>query len=370
MKSKYLLAFTALASAGFAFGQTASTNPVGYVTIECKANSDTIVGVPLRQSAAYAGSLNGAPDTVDPVPAGFAVLTLSGTPGLAVDAFADTHYVKFTNTTPTPAAGDGQWFVITANTADTLTVDLNGGSIAAVSGAGLEIIKFWTLAELFKPADSTILASTTGNAIVESTSQLIAGRRTQILIPNYAAVGTNASASDVYYENANIWKRVGDGATDKGAVQLWPDRYFIIRHPSTVTQSTFYTTTGEVEGDDMGIALATRAAGAQDSQISLVRPVDVTLNGLGLGGTSAFMSSDSQLVAGRKDQLLVFNNAIAGQNKSASTVYYYHAGLWKSVGGGATDRGTDVIPAGTGFIIRKYQTVSGVTAVWENPPSY
>jgi uncharacterized protein (TIGR02597 family) len=367
LKSLSLFALAALAGAGFALG-LATTTPVGYVTVECKANSDTIVGVPLRQSAEFVGTLNGAPDTT--TTPGSAILTLDGTPGLTVNDFANTHYVKFKNTTPTPAAGDGQWFVITANAAGTLTLNLNGGSIAAVDGAALEVIKFWTLAELFNPAASTTSAATTGNAIVESTSQLIAGRRTQILIPNYETVGINAAASVVYYEHENIWKRVGDGANNNGTAQLWPDRYFIIRNPSTVAQSTFYTSTGEVEPSDFAIDLATRAAGAQDNQVCLVRPIDVTLNGLGLGGTTAFMSSETQLIAGRRDQLLVFNNALPGINKAASPVYYYHEGLWKSVGGGATDRGTDVISAGSGFIIRKYQTGTGATDEWSNPPSY
>lgn len=366
MKSQSILALTALASAGFAFGQ-ATTKPVGYVTIECKSNSDTIVGVPLRKSADYAGTLGASPDTAT-VP-GSAILTLSGAPGLTTNAFANTHYVKFTNTQPTAAAGDGQWFVITSNTSSSLTVDLNGGSISAASGAGLEILKFWTLAELFNPALSTTSAGTTGNAIVASTSTTLLGRRTSLLIPNYAGVGTNLSASNTFFIHNALWKEQGQGDTDRGSFQLWPDSYFIIRHPSAVTASTNYTVSGEVESDQIDVGLATRSGGAQDNMIALPRPVNTTLNALGLGGTAAFMSSTSTTLLGRRDQLLVFDNAATGINKSASATYFYHNGIWKIQGGGDTDRGADVIPAGAGFIVRKYQSAGG-TANWDNNASY
>ena len=365
MKSLSILGFTALATAGLALGQ-AVTTPVGYVTIECKASSDTIVGVPMRQYSAYAGTLDGAPVVSN----GLATLTLSGAPELAADAFANTHYVKFKNTLPTPAAGDGQWFVITTNTADTLTVDLNGATIDAVSGAALEVLKFWTLNELFNPADSTTDAATTKNAIVASTSQLTTGRRTQILIPNYTAAGTNASASSIFYVNAGIWKQSGMGSADYGSFQLLPDSYFIIRNPSQVTGSTFYTSTGEVESGCMGLFLSTLASASQDNYVSLPRPVDVKLRDLNLGGTSSFMPSTGTLTTQRRDQLFVYNNAATGFNKSASAIYYYHDNMWKKSGQGNTDFGDDVIPAGSGFVIRKYKSGNGASVSWLNTSSY
>jgi uncharacterized protein (TIGR02597 family) len=101
----------------------------------------------------------------------------------------------------------------------------------------------------------------------------------------------------------------------------------------------------------------------------LPRPVDTTLNNLNLGGTAAFVTSTSTLAAGRRDQLLVFSNASVGQNKAPATTYYYNGGIWKKNGAGNTDFGTDIIPAGVGFIIRKY-TGTGATANWDNTPAY
>jgi uncharacterized protein (TIGR02597 family) len=238
----------------------------------------------------------------------------------------------------------------------------------------LEVIKFWTLSELINPASpaTTTDAATTTTAVVASTSQLASGRKTELLIPNLVGVGINLAPSTTYYVNAGIWKKQGGGATNFGADQLWPDTYFIIRQPNiSPTVSLNYTATGEVEVDKFNVGLGARATGLQDNFIALPRPVDVTLDALGLGGTSAFLTSTSQLASGRKDELLVFNNAAIGRNKAPATTYYFNGGIWKKQGGGATNFGTDVIKAGTGFIIRKFAVGgSGQTDNWKNPASY
>ncbi len=360
------LSFSLLAAAlatGLASAQTAYTTPVGYVSQTCKANSDTIVGVPLRQSSVGAGALSVNPDT-STIP-GSAILTLSGTPGFTVNAFANTHYAKFKDG---PAAG--QWFVITANTASSLTVNLNGATLSAVSTNALAVLKFWTLAELINPATATTDPLTTPNAIVASLSTALGGRRTEVLIPSLSGVGTNLAPTVAYFIHGGIWKKAGAGNTDFGTDQLWPDSYVIIRNPAAVTADTKYTIAGEVEPNEFDYPLATQSAIKQDNYISLIRPIDVSLNGLGLANTTAFLASTSTALGGRRDELLVFDNAAAARNKAPSASYFVHAGIWKKAGGGNTDFGTDVIPAGQGFIIRKYQSGTGETFNWNNTPTY
>jgi uncharacterized protein (TIGR02597 family) len=371
-----LLSAAACGVCGLAFGQsTAYTAPVGYVSQTCKGNSDTIVNLPLRISTNYSGTISAVPDT-STVP-GSAILSLSGTPGLTTDAFASTHYAKFANTTPA-AAGDGQWFVITTNTSSTITVNLNGAAIDAVSGARLEILKFWTLSELFNPTVSTNSAASTGNAIVTSAGTGLSARRTTILIPDLAGAGTNLAPTQVFYihENAGdlskTWRNANTPAANSGSYQLWPDTYFIIRHPSAVTASTTYTATGEVESGDFSVSLSTRAVGAQDNFVGIPRPVDVSLGNLNLGGTSGFMTSTGVGASGRRDQLLIFDNQIALRNKVPSLTYFYYSGKWLRPGdiNATPTRENEVIAAGVGFIIRKYQTGTGATAIWNNAVAY
>lgn len=373
------LSLTALLGCGaLSFLPAASTPPLGFVTITCPANSDTIVGLPMRQNADFVGTISGAPEIlttiIDPgppeitEPSGEARVTVSGTPAFTVDQYAGSYYIKFKDSDPA-AAGDGQWFAITENTADTITVDLNGGDIDAVSGAAFEVLKFWTLDELFPPGDSTTDPATTGNAIVASTGQLSFQRRTEILLPDLTTEGINLAPSQIFYVHSGIWKKQGGGTDNFGSTQLWPDVYLIIRHPVAVTSATSYTITGEVEMGSLDIPLTTSSTGPQDNFIALPRPVDVTLDQLNLGNTPAFVSSVGQLSFQRRDELYVFDNTAQLNNKSPSAIYYYHDLKWKKQGGGIADFGSDVIPAGAGFFIRKYQS-DGSTVFWENAPSY
>lgn len=353
----------AAAACGMALGQTAYTTPVGYVTQSCAANSDTIVGLPLRVAAVGAAALSAAPDTS--TTPGSAILALSGTPGFTVNAFANAYYIKFSSGVST-----GQWFVVTANTANTLTINLNGATLTAATADSLSVIKFWTLAELVNPATATTDPLTTPGAVVASTSTLASGRRTEFLIPNFAGAGINSAPITNYYVNGGVWKKAGAGSTSFDTDQLWPDTYFIIRNPSAVTSATTFTVSGEVDPSTINVPLFTQATIAQDNFIGLPRPVDVTLNNLGLGGTSAFLDSTSTLASGRRDELLTFDNSVAVTNKAPSANYYRNGGIWKKAGNGSIDVGTDVITAGFGFIIRKYKSGTGATQNWSNPPAY
>jgi uncharacterized protein (TIGR02597 family) len=361
MKSFISYSFlAAVAATSLALGETAVTIPVGYTTTVCPANSDTIVGLPLRQSAAATGALSSAP-TISGSTAVLSASSASYTPS----AYVGSYYVKFKS-----GSSAGKWFPVTANTATSLTVDLNGDTLAATSLDTFEVLKFWTLAELFNPATATTDATTTPHAIVASLTNLTGGRRTQVLIPNLVAAGTNIAPATNYYIHDSVWKKAGAGDTSFNNDQLWPDSYFIIRNPSSVTAATKYVSAGEVELNPFTVSLGTRAAGQQDNFVGIPRPVDVTLDALALGGTAAFTSSTSTLTGGRRDQLLVFNNAAVAQNKAPVTNYYFHDGIWKKAGGGDSNFGSDVIPAGSGFIIRKYNDAAGVTTFWKNTASY
>lgn len=361
---KSILSYSLLAAAmaaGVATAQTtATTTPVGYTTVSCLPNADTIVGIPLRQSASGGASLASAPV----VSGSSATLSVAGTP-FTSGAFNGTHYVKFSS-----GANDGKWFAVTSNTNNSLVVDLNGDSLAAVSGDQFEVIKFWTLAELFNPALSTGDPATTGNAIVSSASLLNTARRTEVLVPNTTGAGINLAASATYFVNGGIWKRQGASNDSFNNTQLWPDTYLIIRNPAAVTVATKYVVSGEVETKKFAVPLSTRAGGSQDNYIALPRPIDIKLSDLNLGGTSAFVASTNMLNTGRRDELLVYNNMVPGLNKAASATYYFHDGVWKRQGNGSTDVGADLIPAGSGVIIRKYQAVGGSTAFWTNSATY
>lgn len=350
---KFPLAIFALASIPAALAQTAVTTPVGYTTVVCLPNSDTIVGLPLRIPAEGAAAL-----TANPVVTGdFADLEVSSA---SFSSFAHTHYVKFKS-----GVANGSWYPITANTNNTITIDLNGAQLPAASGDQFEVIKFWTLGELFNPAEATTNPATTGNAIVASKSGIISGRMSELLIPNFSGVGINLATSASYFIYNGSWRKIGEPiSVSFDDDQLWPDVYFTIRHYPAVTLPTRYIPCGEVETRNFSIPLATRNNGKQDNYVSIPRPIDVRLADLNLGGGPAFVSSTNGIVTGRKDELFLIDNSVSGKNKSASAIYFFLNGAWRRVGSPISeDRGNDILRAGSGLIIRKAAATTG-TATW------
>jgi uncharacterized protein (TIGR02597 family) len=354
-------------------GEDVTTEPTGFNKVTCLANSDTIVSVPLRVKGGIRRALTAAP----------AISGDSATLTLTPDSFSPgaftKHYLKF-------ITGDreGRWYDIqtsanngTPNTAAAVTINLNGDTLGgATTGDSVLIAEYWTLDTLFPPTGATsswsgIPPVPDGHAIVASTNAL--NRKTEVLLPNLSGVGINISFSSTYYlttGTSGTWKKVGDTSKPSfGDTILYPDNYFIIRHNSSVINPTVFKMVGEVEMQSMTIPLLSQSSGKQDNFIGLPRPVDVSLLNLALDGVS-FVNSANAL--NRKDELLVFNNALVGKNKSASATYYRLAtgNSWRKVGDSTTVQDNTVIPAGSGFIIRKASIAPAGTAMWQNPSPY
>lgn len=343
-----------------AVAQSVTSDPIGFNKVTCLNNSDTIVGVPLRKEGSQSTKLS-----ADPVTNPDTSVTLAVTATLSAGQFSK-HYAKFVD-----GAKDGSWYDITANDTSSITIDLNGDTLSGVvAGDSLVIAEHWTLDTLFDPAIATTDPTTTGHAIVASTNTLSTGRRTELQLPDRSALGTNLPPFGRYYIHGGIWKLSGGGNTDWGSLMLEPDSFMTIRHPSSVSQPTTFRCIGEVELGTFTVPLNTIVSGEQDNLIGIPRPVNLTLEDLDLRGSLAFVSSTNTLSTGRRDQLLVFDNEIQLRNKAPSARYYVHNNIWKLSGGGNTDRGTDVLPAGSAFIIRKYQTLDGATVMWNNTAAY
>lgn len=366
MKRSPLSAFIAccLLPQGAVLGESAVSTTLGFNKVVCLPNSDTIVGIPFRQQGSRSGALASAPD----VSGDSATLTLSGNLALPPGEL-DKHYVKFSS-----GAKDGRFYDITGNTADTLTIDLNGDSLGGTAeGDKLVIAEYWTLDTLFPPDKATTSWTETpegsgnwvpnGHAVVASSSTL--ARRTEILLPNLTGQGTNLAPTTVYFIHQGIWKIVGSG-DDQGGVVLYPDNYMIVRNNANVANSTIFSTSGDVDYSSMAIPLSTRVVGSQDNHVAVPRPVAVRLIDLGLD-SSVFVESPSAL--NRRDEILIFDNSLAAKNKGPTAVYFKTAASWRKVGT-ADNEDDAVIPPGHGIIIRKYPTESGQTVFWNNFPAY
>ena len=353
-----------------------TTNPVGYVQLSCSASSDTVVSVPFTQPTAYAGlvaSISGS------------TVTVSGAPGWTANQFAvgsgtNTYYALLTSGT-TVSPRDGATYTVAASSSNTLTLELNGDTISGVpSGSNISIIAYWTLNTVFP-------ASNAGISFTASAGSTARTRATQILFPDTVDAGTNlppgyvseTNTYYIFYFYNSAWRLAGgDSTVDVGNTPIPVNSYIIVRNagsPSTLTAM------GSVALNNTTMPLLTDSNQLQDNAVSLPRPVDVSLNNLGLITSNAFTPSTGSTARTRADQLLIPDNTIPGTNNPvpspgtyttyATGTFYYYNGAWRLAGGDSTvDCGNALIHAGTGFTIRKVQTSNGGTVLWENTPTY
>ncbi|MEQ1841613.1 MAG: TIGR02597 family protein [Verrucomicrobiales bacterium] len=342
--------------AATASGQTVSTDPVGFIPVTAKGNSDTIISTPLHRAADFRGtvaSLSG--DT----------LTINSAT-FVIDAFNGSHYVLI-------ASGDreGMWYAVTDTTATTLKVDLAGDDLTGhvANGTEIEVIPFWTLNTVF-PEGSGVHASPTFRP----------GSR--VLIPDAGTAGIKlaSSASYFYYSGTASggegWRKFGAVPSQKFDDQiLIPDTHFIIRHE--VPTDTLVTNLGSVQMTSLATVIGTLQAGqAQDNTIAFNVAVPTSLLDSGLFGSGVFAgSSDIDVPA---DLLLVFDNSVAGKNKTPSAIYFYYTGTgnggagWRKQGDPATTihNATQAFQPANGYVLRKAATTPAQAAIWQTRPGY
>ncbi len=352
MKAIAAVTFTALLTASQLRAQTTvTTEPVGFNTVTCLPNSDTIVAVPFATATEFQGALSAVPT----IAGGTATLYPTGTVNWTVDAYKTLYYVRFIS-----GAKSGMYYQITANAAGTVTVDLAGDTLTGITGnESFKICKFWTLGTLFPPATQT--------TFVPSDGTLGFQRKSELMIVDSQGQGINLAIGTKYYVVGTNWLKVGDGTNPANDTILWPDSQFTVRHQAaSITAATTFTSVGTAETTDFATPLSTLPAGPQDNYVTHGRPVPVKLSELDLSASS-FLDSDGTLGFQRRDQILLYDNTSASINRAPVFIYYRVAGTWYRVGD-SNPHNDDTIPPGVGFVIRKYQSGTGATTVWNNNP--
>jgi len=150
-----------------------------------------------------------------------------------------------------------------------------------------------------------------------------------------------------------------------------PGAGFTIRHPASAPASEFRPS-GVVLMQNDTIPLATQAASGQDNSVAIARPIPVALSDAGLAD-AVFEPSAGHSILQRRDELYVYDNAVAAQNRvPAKTYYKVGAGWFRDAGAGASNPPADneiAFPAGAGAVIRKAAS-DGLTRLWTNSPTY
>lgn len=319
----------------------------GFHRFTFKGSSDTLFSLPFTRPPAALGKVASVSGSTVQVSGSLPWTANSWV--YAPGTQTNTYYLYFRS-----GSHHGEYYTITGNGSDTLTVDVDGGSLSGVAAGDLvSVIPYWTLGTVF-PAGKGVHASATSGT-----------RLTEVYFPKLNGVGVNGGVSSIYYFRDGSWRRVGEGLVVKNDDVILPDMFVIVRN--NVGTSTEVVTHGSVLGGDLSLVVKRNSGMLQDNILALPRPVSVSLNDSGLVASGAFRES---LTAGtRTDELYVYDNSTPMINRSPSAIYYYRNGGWRKVGAGNADVGAEtVFTPGSGFIIRSASGLS--TDRWNNPASY
>ena len=346
--SAALLFSLTLLGAGSIFAQTtATTVPVGFISLNFPAGtvpapSTTTLSAPLLRTAEFSGVVASIDSATQ--------LTLSGaTWGGGAYAGPTAPYMAKVMT----GASVGRFFLITANTANRVTLDLStapalpGATLVGnvTVGDSVQIIPLHTLGTLFGNSVATLPANWVAATVKTSATQVW-------ILSNPA---TSTWTSYYFHSTANAWRSVGTIAQTNTV--LYPDDGLMVLHvganPVAFTVMGTVPSTGERTdvGDAGSVFTSTRF------------PVDVTLLNTGIHSLPGWLKSTT---ASTSDNVWLWNPLKAGG--PGWDTYFYHstANMWRSVG--LLNQGGTVIPAGTGILLTRRVPAAGSTTLAQTLP--
>lgn len=329
MKTKHfkLLGCAAL-SCLFAFvtqAQSVSSTPVGYVTQTINAGTGTgrvftPIALPLYSPSSVA---NATGDIGSVSSTGF---TVNGANFPTLSDAATPYAVRITSGTLA-----GVNFHISANTADSITVDFSLSSASSTSGLAAddtyEIIDVDTLNSLLGgPADGVIFSAAT-----QADADVV-----------YVFSG---GAWLSYFHNGNNWvRKSGRSTIISDDLPLTSDRAILFSRISADT--TNYVLTGTVPSTNSTLKLN----GSGLSYLANNTPADITLANLGLETATGFENGATG------DSIYLYTNG-------SWLKYNFDGTNWIRKSGRSTIISNDIlIPSGTGFVFSKNGSVSEASA--------
>jgi hypothetical protein len=334
---------------------TATTDPVGFITLNVEAASATdsqlsFKALGMCKSVEYQGSadivVNGTNSTFTSNNASWANDQYNPVGATAATA---TYYLEIVRPTgqATPAPGEGTTYDIigTSSTPKTITV---AGSLPAgvVNGALFKIRKYWTIGDVF---------GTTNTAGLGGGAQ---GEADDVLIFN----PTTGQFDSYYYRIGGIggsgWRNSNTGALAADQ-KIYPDDGIVIRRRQQSAVSIVVM--GAVKTGASSIPVFPNL-----NYLGNVYAADMTLGSSGLytGDPGSGVVGGAQ---GEADDVLIYDPA----TKSYKTYYYRIGGIggsgWRSADDGSLAASVP-IPVGTSIVVRR-RAATGFNWVAPQHPS-
>ena len=312
------------------FAQTATTTPVGFITITIPAAqnathpSNNVVSIPLYKTADYSAAVA----TLDSA----TQFTLSGTFAAGANFATTPHFARVK--TSATAAHTGKFFLISANTTSQLTVILPSGvaninTVLSVADT-CEVVAANTLSSVFG----------TNPPVLKTSSDPLAADNVLIW---------NGSSWDTYFHDGSAWQSLTSFDPQDNTV-IYPDEGMFVIHRFTASPGVNAAVNLVLMGTVPSTAESTDVAGGSTAHpgytfISNRFPVNSTLGTLALQLLPGWVSGSDPVAA---DNALIWNG-------TTWDTYFYDNSVpgWQSLSSFDPQDSTPV-PAGAAvFVIRK-----------------
>ncbi|MEO6567318.1 MAG: TIGR02597 family protein [Opitutaceae bacterium] len=341
-------------SSGMALAAAAVTSePVGFSSVSLLPASDTFVAVTFLRPTVFAGRISSV--TGNSLAVEGAATWSAGQFVYAAGSQPNTYFILIGS-----GPSEGGTFMVTGNGANTITVDLAGGSLNGVAaGDAIRVVPYWTLGTLFPAASAGVSFTPTSD---------VASLQTVVSLFAPPSVGINPEPTATFFFFSGAWRQSGQSPSLN-----WDDHVVGLHTPMKVRNAVgggVLVTAGAVVMQKLALPIRTQTGGQQDNPIALTRPVPVTLNDSGLAASGAFIASATAL--SRADLLMVTDNTVQGINKAASAIYIYQNSAWRKLGQPLNqDFGADVVfDSAKSVSIRSAPSSDGASRFWINPANY
>jgi uncharacterized protein (TIGR02597 family) len=300
--------------------QNATTDPVGFVTTNITASSDgvnfatTFVSPALFQTSSVNGTLTGNLTSVTS-----STVTASSAGWVASELSTAQAYVMLKSGNAT-----GVLLRVSANTADTLTVDALGAdllTLGVAAGDAFQLIEGDTVLTMFGTPSNGVMG---GNATQYSSS-----KTDRVVIRD-----VSGNLRTLYYNtDSNKWMRPGS-SSDQGSIPISP--YAGVYYSRIATTPLSMVTTGSVP--TQSIKLLVPATGS--AFFARVFPTEGTLSGLGFQHLSGWTNtSQPGITTSNVDRVVTVDSSKIIRS------FYYTGTQWRRAGS-SSDQSPTTIPVG------------------------
>lgn len=329
---------------------TATTDPVGYVTVSITAGTgtakkNTLFSVPLMETEEITGQVAG---TITGVTANTISNSNAGWTSGALSQPASPFLIQITS-----GAAEGRLFLISssANIGGAIAGTANTGTTVTVSSTDAAQVNLTTLGIAAGTDTYKIFACDTLSSFFGTpASSGVQGGTSSTTADTIVAVSNGVPSTYFYNTTSAKWVRASLGSPDASNVALLP--YFGIQYSRLANTALSFVVTGQVPTQQREVAVKNSGT----TIVSQFWPSDTTL---GTSGLSTVVTSGAS--ATLADTVILTANGVA-------STYFYSGTNWKRVALGSPNADTTVLAIGTSIQIVRKGSASGYSTLTQAVP--